>query len=57
MPKATVARKYIDNGLHEPGTVVEVSERRLAELIRMGLVFDPASDPDPATDAEKKGKK
>jgi len=65
MATATVARKFIDNGIHEPGSKIEVTEARLAELVRMGLVEDPAKpaeepeaeSSDPATDAAKKGKK
>jgi hypothetical protein len=65
MATAIVARKFIDNGVHEPGSKIEVTEARLAELVRMGLVVDPskpaedteAESTDPATDAAKKGKK
>jgi hypothetical protein len=63
MATATVARKFIDNGVHEPGSKIEVTETRFAELIRMGLVVNPANpepeaeSSDPATDAAKKGKK
>jgi hypothetical protein len=61
MATATVKRRFIDDGIHEPGSTVEVTESRLAELVRMGLVVDPASpaeeSSDPASDAAKKGKK
>jgi len=66
MVTATVARKYIDDGVHEPGDTVEVTEARLAELIRMNLVIDPTKPVGPVkhieesvdpADAAKKGKK
>jgi hypothetical protein len=65
MATAIVARKFIDDGVHEPGSKISVSDARLAELVRMGLVVDPAKpaeepeadSSDPATDAAKKGKK
>jgi len=61
MATAIVARRFIDGGVHEAGSTIEVSEARLAELTRMGLVTDPAKpaeDPtDSAIDATKKGKK
>ena len=64
MATAIVARKFIDNGVHEPGSKIKVTETRLAELVRMGLVEYPAKpteepeadSSDPATDAAKKGK-
>jgi len=61
MVTATVSRRFIDDGVHEPGSTVEVTESRLKELVRMGLVVDPEKTAeettDPATDAAKKGKK
>lgn len=59
MATAIVARKFIDNGLHEPGSKIEVTDARLAELVRMGLVEDPAkpAESPEAESSDKKGKK
>ncbi len=56
MATATVVRKFIDDGVHEPGSKIEVTEARLAELVRMGLVEPPAESPE-AESSDKKGKK
>jgi hypothetical protein len=59
MVTATVSRKFIDDGVHEPGSKIEVSEARFEELKRMNLVVDPANPEvsEPVDDAGKKGKK
>ena len=45
MAIAIVARKFIDGGVHEPGTKIKVTEARLAELVRMGLVTEQPEAP------------
>lgn len=59
MATATVARRFIDDGVHEPGSKIEVTETRLAELVRMGLVVDPSkpTESPEAESSDKKGKK
>jgi hypothetical protein len=59
MVTATVSRRFIDDGVKEPGDKIEVSETRFAELVRMNLVVDPSKveSADPADEAGKKGKK
>lgn len=59
MVTATVSRRFIDDGIHEPGSTIEVTEARFKELLRMNLVVNPAEaeTAEPAEDAGKKGKK
>jgi len=57
MVTATVSRKFIDDGVHEPGDKIDVSEVRYAELCRMSLVVKPDDQTsEPAIKSAQKGK-
>jgi hypothetical protein len=60
MPLAIVIRRYIDDGLHEAGKIIELTPERFESLQMQGLV-DPAPQPEaeetPSPESNRKGKR
>lgn len=61
MPLALVTRRFIDDGLHEAGDIVELTPDRLESLQLQGLVT-PAPQPEetetpPPPESNRKGKR
>jgi len=60
MPLAIVIRRYIDDGLHEAGKLIELTPERFESLHLQGLV-DPAPQPEteetPPEEPSRKGKR
>lgn len=61
MPLAIVTRRYIDDGLHEAGELIELTPERFESLKLQGLVIESAPQPEteetPPEEPSRKGKR
>jgi hypothetical protein len=65
MPSALVIRRFLDDGLHEAGDVIELTDERLEQLTHQGLVTpapepaesSPESGSDPTPEPPRKGRR